>query len=92
MRQVAYFLLDIGHADYTRLITQCRREHERNATGCLLSVALNVAGTKALVKVAGVRKTFLRSRALLDTAIGYEEHKKFVALMATKEWASEGEA
>ena len=86
MRQAAYFLLDTRHADYKRLIQTCRAEHERNAKGCNLSVAMNVAGTQALVKVAGEQRTLLKSRAVLDTAVGYEEHRKFVAMVATKEW------
>lgn len=85
--QAAYFLLDTAAVGYSTLIEQCRVEHVKNAQGCLLAVALNRASTRALVKVAGVRQTFLRSVDVLDKCETHEEHvAKFVPMVDSAEW------
>ena len=83
----AYFLLDMLHSGYNTAISQCKAEHEKNAPGCRLSVTKNVTSTKAIVKVTGIAKTWLKSRAILDSCDSYAEHRtKFVSLMTQTEW------
>lgn len=82
----AYFLLDTTAPGYATLIEACRAEHEKNAPGHLLSVALNRAGTRALVKVAGVKSDFVKA-GVLDKCDTPEEHvSKFVPMVYTAEW------
>lgn len=82
---VSYFLLDTSHQDYADLIEQCRTEHVKNAPGCLLSAALNAGGTRALVKVAGVNRTWLNSAAVVDKS-EKADHSKFVEMVYGDLW------
>lgn len=47
-----WFRVDAAALTYSLMKDECKTQHEKEGCG-LLSVALNVAGTEAIVKVAG---------------------------------------
>lgn len=69
-RHRIWLLLDTGHARYEELITAMTLRHQKYWPGNELGIRLNLAGTRAIVKMDGATKAWRDPlQALLDAGL-----------------------
>ena len=88
-----WFLLNMAHANYARLIVDAEKRHKEIWPRNELSIVLSDDGTQSLVKVSGATTTWRaansvdRTGPLVLDIYNERDHHRALTLLAGAEWS-----